>query len=154
MRDMYNISAALFGEAPSFCKNCGRPLTKNDTGDLCPVCRKTQLFSEVREYIRENDVREEDVAEHFHIPIEMVRDWIKEGRITYKGDGSKQKMCEVCGRPIEVGSVCLSCRRKAKQEAEGNQKMRQKNFSGTAVYDATNREDVEMRFLNKGKDRK
>ena len=55
------------------------------------------------------------------------------------------KMCEICGRPIEIGSVCLSCRRKAKHEAERAQKARG-NISG--AYITPMKEEVEMCFLN------
>ena len=66
------------------CAQCGRILNKVYKDDLCPECKDLNLFAEVKDYIRENDVKEIDVAEHFGIPVSKVRRWIKEGRIQYK----------------------------------------------------------------------
>ena len=54
------------------------------------------LFAEVKDYIRENDVKEIDVAEHFGIPVSKVRRWIKEGRIQYKeGENITPIHCQI-----------------------------------------------------------
>ena len=101
-------------ELAPMCKRCGRRILDGSTTGLCPICTDQQLFVQVRDYIRENEVNESDVAEHFGIPQSKVRDWIHEGRITYKAGSGMVIMnnyCEVCGRPIEFGSVCMPCKR-------------------------------------------
>lgn len=96
------------------CQQCGRYLNDLYTKDICPACMDMNLFSEVKEYIRENDVKENDVAEHFGLSIGKVRTWIREGRIQYRGQDGKTLSsvhCQVCGKPIEFGTVCSECHR-------------------------------------------
>ena len=50
------------------CKSCKRPLPPDYDEDLCPRCKEIQLFHDVKDYIRANDVNEYEVAEHFQIP--------------------------------------------------------------------------------------
>lgn len=96
------------------CPQCGTQLHEAYPDELCPLCIERNLFSEVKEYIRSNDVNEQDVAEHFNIPVAKVRGWIKEGRIQYKGE-SKDSIsgvnCRFCGKPIAFGTTCADCRR-------------------------------------------
>ncbi|WP_302438519.1 FeoC-like transcriptional regulator [Roseburia hominis] len=103
--------------------------------NLCPSCIEQKLFREVKEYIRENDVNEYDVAQHFHIPHMQVKKWIREGRIEYKDDhlNTITMHCTRCGAPISFGTLCAKC-------------MRQKDVS---VHSSA-REDVSdsrMRFI-------
>lgn len=97
------------------CTGCGRKLGKEYPHEYCPQCQERLLFNEVKMYIRENDVRETDVAKHFGIPVHKVRSWIKEGRIQYKGDVITQitgLCCQVCGKPISFGITCPECHSK------------------------------------------
>ena len=64
-----------------YCEFCGRTLPKHYEGTLCPTCQEAQLFRNVRDYIRANTVNEYEVAEHFHIPLRQIKEWIREGRI-------------------------------------------------------------------------
>lgn len=96
------------------CKQCSRKLPETYEPDICPACAEINLFSEVKEYIRNNEVNEQDVASHFEIPIAKVRSWIKEGRIQYKSDPGGNKnitnlFCQICGKKIAFGVVCPEC---------------------------------------------
>ncbi len=96
------------------CKQCSRKLPDAYKEDICPACAEINLFSEVKEYIRNNEVNEQDVASHFDIPIAKVRTWIKEGRIQYKSDPGENKnitnlFCQICGKKIAFGVVCPEC---------------------------------------------
>ena len=95
------------------CPNCGRDLHPSYPNELCPMCMEMELFSKVKEYIRENnDVHEQDVADEFNIPVRKVKEWIREGRIQYKGEPAKQISsiaCRRCGKPISFGSLCSTC---------------------------------------------
>ncbi|MCR4781239.1 MAG: hypothetical protein K5851_00625 [Lachnospiraceae bacterium] len=66
------------------CQNCGRALPRSWTEPLCESCYDKELYREVKYYILENNVTEFEVADHFNIPLEKVRHWIKEGYIEYK----------------------------------------------------------------------
>lgn len=102
-----------------FCRICHVSLPTNSTVDICPVCKEQELFIDVKDYIREQDVTEREVAEHFHISLNKVRGWIKEGRITYKeAPGIKTeavgsvKKCRECGMQLPSSSkdnICQTC---------------------------------------------
>lgn len=107
-------------------------------GDMCPRCEESELFAEVKEYIRKNDVTEWDVAEKFHIPRRKVRSWISQGRIEYKIDGEEHfgkmyERCELCGNPIPFGEVCPNCA---------------KSFRGHAVAKKTDGDGKDMMWYN------
>jgi len=96
------------------CLQCGRTLGKYYDKDVCPLCMEINLFAEVKEFIRSNDVRELDVANHFNIPVSKVRSWVKQGRIEYKtldGRTVSGVYCQVCGKKLEFGTVCPECRK-------------------------------------------
>lgn len=94
------------------CSRCGRTMHQMYQLELCPICMEMELFNQVKEYIRENDVHEQDVAEHFNIPLKKVREWIRDGRIQYKGDTVNKITgvnCKICGKPISFGNTCPEC---------------------------------------------
>ncbi len=108
-------------EEQKTCKQCNRFLPNSFQKDICPVCEEMNMFSEVKDYIRNNTVRENDVAEHFNIPVSKVRKWIREGRIEYKqekgADSYTGMFCKVCGEPIAFGSICPECRKLKQKQA-------------------------------------
>ncbi len=106
-----------FSKGEHSCPQCGRLLPATvPKGEICPACRELNLFADVREYIRQNDVNEFEVAIHFNIPRDKVKEWINEGRIEYKEEGGTRFLvhghCELCGAPIAFGSLCSQCMRK------------------------------------------
>lgn len=123
-----------------YCEFCGRPLPKSYEGNLCPNCQETQLFRDVKEYIRSNVVNEYEVAEHFHIPLRQVKEWIRDGRIEYRKDNDSTihgMHCQRCGAPVSFGSLCPKCLKLLN------------SGSGTAV---TGTSDLRMRYLDNPKD--
>ncbi|MCH5267680.1 MAG: hypothetical protein J1E62_04975 [Lachnospiraceae bacterium] len=122
------------------CIQCSRRLHPQYEKDICPTCIELNLFSEVKEYIRNNDVNETQVAEHFNLPNSKVRSWIREGRIQYKDTvGNKtmsQVFCQICGKPLDFGTVCAECR----------------HLRGLEVVAKQHQEEVgQMRFIDRGK---
>lgn len=102
---------ALFNNY-KYCEDCGKPLPLTYKNSRCPFCIEQKLFHDVRDYIRENDVTEYQVSEHFNIPLHLVKKWIKEGRIEYKDMGIGSLMsnhCERCGAPVTFGTLCAKC---------------------------------------------
>lgn len=99
-----------------YCEYCGNPLSLDYQGVVCPSCSEQQLFREVKDYIRDNDVTEYDVAKHFNIPLHRVKQWIREGRIEYKANPDSGKVisthCKECGAPISFGTLCSKCLKK------------------------------------------
>lgn len=107
---MHNYKA-LFNNYKQ-CAVCKRPLPKDYKEDLCPHCLESQLFNEVKDYIRSNDVNEYEVAEHFSIPLRQVKAWIRDGRIEYKQNETNKIAglhCQRCGAPVTFGTLCPKC---------------------------------------------
>jgi RNA polymerase subunit RPABC4/transcription elongation factor Spt4 len=101
-------------ELGKYCKQCQRSLPEFYEDELCPSCKEANLFAEVKDFIRSNDVKETDVAEHFDIPVGKVRKWIREGRIQYRGKNGEtisSVHCQICGKPIDFGTLCPECHR-------------------------------------------
>ena len=94
-------------------KVCNRPRPESYNNSICPACQENQLFHEVREYIRTNDVTEYQVAEHFGISLKQVKSWIREGRIEYKEKSASNTIaglhCQRCGAPVSFGALCPKC---------------------------------------------
>lgn len=97
-----------------FCEFCGKPLPLSYKETYCPNCKENMLFREVKEYIRNNIVNEYQVADHFDIPLRMVKNWIREGRIEYREVPAGQAAiaslhCMRCGAPVTFGTMCAKC---------------------------------------------
>ncbi|MBR4026122.1 MAG: hypothetical protein IKJ01_01005 [Lachnospiraceae bacterium] len=105
------------------CTFCHRVLPKNYPDDCCPSCLEAQLFSHVKEFIRNSDVNEYQVAEHFGIPIRQVKNWIKDGRIEYTDKVATGVIsgvyCQNCGAPISFGSLCPKCTKQKNNNVHG-----------------------------------
>lgn len=121
-----------------YCEKCNRPLPLSYESTLCPDCINHELFAQVKDYIRTNDVTEYDVAEHFHIPHHRVKQWIREGRIEYKDERLntiKTLYCKRCGAAISFGTLCSKCQKKD-------------SFSGHSLS-RSKEDDSHMRFITK-----
>lgn len=112
-------NAELAEKSLHFCRMCHVSLPSYIIDNICPVCKEQELFIAVKDYIREKDVTEREVADHFNISLHKVRTWIKEGRITYKEvPGIKTerpgslKLCRECGIMLPSNSkdnLCQAC---------------------------------------------
>lgn len=69
-----------------YCEHCGKAISRSSEFAYCADCQENILFHSVRDYIRENNVNEFQVAEHFGIPLRLVKHWMKERRIEYIDD--------------------------------------------------------------------
>lgn len=125
----------LFGENHNYCKWCGRPIPVELGVDMCAGCQEDQVFREIRDYVRENDVNEYELAEIFDIPMRQVKQWIREGRLEYKVQEKKMGhlYCQRCGREISFGKFCEDCNRilygvkggyDAQKQAQGEEQIR------------------------------
>ncbi|MBP3677073.1 MAG: hypothetical protein J6I97_01865, partial [Agathobacter sp.] len=66
-----------------YCEHCGAAIPRSAEFACCAKCQETILFHEVKNYIRENNVNEFQVAERFNIPLRLVKQWMRELRIEY-----------------------------------------------------------------------
>jgi rubrerythrin len=114
-------STGLF-ENYKVCDICGKRLPDSYDGDRCPSCKDLMLLHDAKDYIRENDVNEYMVAEHFGIPVRIVKGWIREGHIEYRTTGSTTAIslhCQHCGAPVSFGSVCPACMKRLNGTGKG-----------------------------------
>ena len=65
------------------CEFCGQAIPRSSELTFCMKCQEMTLFPKVRDYIRQNNVNEFQVAEHFNLPLSVVKYWMKERRIEY-----------------------------------------------------------------------
>ena len=95
------------------CPVCERRLPNNYSRKHCPSCTENEIFRQVREYIRENDVNEFDVSRKFNIPVRIIKGWIREGRIEYKdpklNESTEDYYCHKCGAKLSFGTLCPKC---------------------------------------------
>ena len=99
----------LFNTDGKTCKICGRPLAEDSEDTLCPICKEHELFQEVKNFIRENDVNEFEVSSAFDIPLGKVKKWIREGRIEYRDTPTVGKaLCPQCLKKQNAKGVGLN----------------------------------------------
>lgn len=92
------------------CTNCGQIFRAFALTKICPKCKieLDKLFVDVRDFIIENErVTITDVAEHFDISKDQVKEWIKEDRIQLdETTGISDLTCKKCGKVIFSGTYC------------------------------------------------
>lgn len=81
-----SLKDAMKSGGRRYCVNCGRPLPASRMKSLCEQCEADAIYKDVKEYVRDNDVNEYQVADHFDISVDVVRKWIREGYMSYKGE--------------------------------------------------------------------
>ncbi len=136
------METTAFSSDFRYCSVCRKPLPPSYEDSTCSVCKEQLLFRDVKDFIRSHDVNEYDVAEHFNLPLQQVKGWIREGRIQYKDKELSLKYikmhCFVCGEQIQFGTLCPKC-------------MRQKNVSGQSAAPVISNTPGNMRHLTDSK---
>lgn len=127
------------------CKMCGRLFDYSGSA-VCPACNKKleEKFEVVRKYIRDNPSSSISVvSEETEVPMQQLKRWIREERLTFSKDSGVSIQCEKCGRAILTGRYCRECKKSMTQSFEGlynqNSPERVKKSS----------ENARMRFINK-----
>ncbi len=95
------------------CKLCGGLF--NFTGNpLCPLCNKKmeEKFAVVKQYIRENPKSSiAMVSEETEVPLQQLKRWIREERLSFSKDSGVVIRCEKCGAAILTGRFCKECKK-------------------------------------------
>lgn len=95
------------------CKMCGA-IFNFDGSPLCPKCRRKmeEKFSVVKEYILKNPSSSISViSEETEVPIQQLKRWIREERLSFSKESGVVIQCEKCGAPILTGRFCKECKR-------------------------------------------
>ena len=100
-------------QGSKFCAWCHCPIPEDSEDDLCKNCQASREFKEIREYVREHNVNEFQLAEAFEIPLRKVKQWIREGRLEYREEVRTMVNlhCQRCGKAIQFGNFCTECMR-------------------------------------------
>lgn len=123
------------------CRKCGRLFNYIGSGEeVCAFCKanEDEVFKKVKDYLYEHKgVGFYELKEATEVDAEMLRKWLKEGRIEFAKGVESGLVCERCGEPIPSGRYCEKCKaemagdlksvypEKAKELAEKNIKARQ-----------------------------
>lgn len=111
---------------------------------LCPDCRKEEeeMFKKVRDYLNENGpANYYTIAEATGIKEEIIKQWLKDGRLEVPEDSEIFIKCERCGCDIRSGRYCPACAAEMTKELKGL-------YSG-AIGELPKNQSGKMRFLDK-----
>lgn len=103
------------------CYRCGRVHLKNLYG-LCPNCLKEieMQYEKCLKYLRDNrKCSINELSEATEVPIKQITKFIREGRLSLKGNPNMTYDCEVCGAQIRENVMCESCRTRLAKDALG-----------------------------------
>ncbi len=95
------------------CRKCGRVFNYVNGVPLCPQCKQKQEedFQKAKEYIRTNpSCTVAEVAENCEIEVQMIRQWLREERLTFGSIEGSDLVCEGCGAKILSGRFCEKCK--------------------------------------------
>ena len=95
------------------CRKCGN-LFEFMGNPVCPNCIKQmeEKFLEVKQYIRDNPgASMPTVSEETDVPMQQIKKWVREERLSFSKDSNVSINCEKCGRPILTGRYCPGCKK-------------------------------------------
>ena len=95
------------------CRKCGKLFNYVSGPPVCPACRDAleKKFQEVKKYVQDNKgVTIHDVAENCEVDAQQVRQWVREERLEFSGEGVTGISCEKCGKAISTGRFCDKCK--------------------------------------------
>lgn len=105
------------------CKECGKVFSSSGA-DICPDCRKSEeeKFELVKNYLWDNpNSTIVKVSEETGVEEEIIIKFMKENRLQAQGLLIDHKLnCRRCGKEIESGTFCKSCRNDMVQQFNVN----------------------------------
>lgn len=102
------------------CRSCGKLYNYlGRTTPLCPSCMKAleDKFQVVKEYIRDNPgANIQKVADETQVSVKIIKQWVREERLTFAEGSGVGLECEGCGANILTGRFCANCKGKVTQD--------------------------------------
>ena len=130
------------------CKSCGKLYNYlGRTTPLCPACMKMmeEKFQIVKDYIRDNPgANIQKVSDDTEVSIKMIKQWVREERLTFAEGSGVGLECESCGANILTGRFCANCKNKVAQDINGVIEANKPK----PVLEEKKRESAKMRFLD------
>lgn len=93
------------------CKRCGNLYNKT-IKDICPKCvdKEEEDYKKVRMYLKRNkNVEMTVVSEETKVDIELIYQFLQDGRIVLSSGAQAGYPCKQCGTTIQTGSICSNC---------------------------------------------
>jgi flagellar operon protein (TIGR03826 family) len=100
------------------CVRCGKVYVKNMYG-MCPNCIKDidLQYEKCLKYLREHRACSiNELSEATEVSKSQITRFIREGRISIKGNPNMTYDCEVCGTSIREHTMCEPCRSRLAKE--------------------------------------
>ena len=102
------------------CKSCGKLYNYlGRTTPVCPACMKAmeEKFQVVKEYIRDNPgTNITQVSDATEVSVKMIKQWVREERLTFAEGSGVGLECESCGANILTGRFCQNCKGKLQND--------------------------------------
>lgn len=135
------------------CKSCGKIFNYISGPPLCATCLAAldAKFEDVKEYIYDHPrVGIQEVAEVMEVSIPIIKQWIREERLSFAEDSMIGLECEGCGVTIKTGRFCKACKDKLAKGLTNlyptDKPVQQQNRDS--------KESPKMRFLDKNANRR
>lgn len=129
------------------CKGCGRLFNYLGLNTpVCPNCMKLQeeKYEKCRQYIKDNPgVNVQQVAEANEVSVKLIKQWVREERLTFTEGSVVGIECESCGANILTGRFCAECKTKLQQGLNNTIKR-----PGIPEPEKKTANSAKMRFLN------
>jgi flagellar operon protein (TIGR03826 family) len=93
------------------CRRCGR-IFNQVRRNICPACvaEEDKAFEVVRAYLRQHrDATMAEVTDATEVPVDMIIDMIRDGRLILRDNPNMNYPCERCGKPTQAGRYCAAC---------------------------------------------
>ena len=93
------------------CRNC-KKMFQYRGKPICPDCAREidDKFNEVKYYMYDNPSASIDkICEDTGATVEMVTNWLREGRLVVATGSAALISCVKCGKPIASGRMCEGC---------------------------------------------
>lgn len=130
------------------CRGCGKLYNYlGPSTPACPACMQQmeEKFQKCKEYIRENPgANIQTVADENDVSVKMIKQWVREERLTFAEGSAVGIECEGCGCTILTGRYCNACKGKMQQSL--NQIIRQSKPQPEEKKAVT--DSAKMRFLS------
>ena len=82
---------------------------------FCPKCMKEleEKFDICKKYIKENPgANIQVVSENTGVSVKMIKQWVREERLSFSDKSLVGIECESCGANILMGRFCAQCKQK------------------------------------------
>lgn len=132
------------------CRECGRLFNYISGPRRCPECLKKleKKFQDVKEYLRQNpDSSISKTATDNDVSVKQIKQWIREERLVISNGVAEGIVCENCGKPINTGRFCESCKKNMMDQLSSAYPSKNQSSQMDFSRGSSSKENDKMRFL-------